>query len=203
MSQLSRDSENALVQETSNGSTRSYRFSVLLCNEALECISAEAARGQVAGGLDAVAAPLCQLCRTLALGRERFEGRLDVLCRNSSALEVVADQSIAGAAGSELLRPRTGEALHGNRSARASRHLLPLGCLDAPLLEALGETPRSSSRGDAAHGQLDGIIALGPSAEAASSCPARLLDLIDDRRTRGAGGGRQPRRDRLSGPACS
>ena len=99
------------------------------------------------------------------------------------ALEVVADQRVAGAAGGELLRPRAGEALvvHVADPLERLERLLPLGRPDPALLEPRGRAPRlvlvavsadARSACSTASG-CSGTAALrapGYAAEAASSC---------------------------------
>src|SRR5688572_22723598 len=89
----------------------SYNFSVLCRNECVERLLPEATRGEVAHSLDAAAALRRNLRRTLPLGLERSERKLDDIRSKSTSLEIVANQRIAGAPLGELLRPRAGEAL--------------------------------------------------------------------------------------------
>jgi hypothetical protein len=137
---------------------RSYRFSVLPCNDPLERVCTESARGQVPSGLDASAALLRDPRRAFPLGLECIERSLDMFRGDPPSLEIVADQGVAGATGGELLRPRAGEALVVDVADPLERleRLLPLRRADAVPLETSSE--------------------LGGRAVAEAQRPERLLD---------------------------
>ena len=130
-----------------------------------------------------------------------------MLGRDPAALEIVADQGVAGAARGELLRPRAGEALvvHVADPLERLERLLPLLGADAALLEprvelrrravavrsARSACSRASGRSGMPLGRGGGFLLL-----------LDLVHLVHDRRRllRGSDGRQQPRRDRLLGP---
>jgi len=88
----------------------SYPFRVLPRNGSLDHILREPVRCQVPGRPRRGPAALDDARRTLRLGLEGSDGRLDLGCRHASLLEIVANQGVTVAPRRERERAREGEA---------------------------------------------------------------------------------------------